>query len=229
VRENNNYLDKYGVRMIHITDKDYPACLKEIHNPPAILYVKGELKPGDANAVAIVGSRECSEYGETVARKLAGEIADAGITIISGLALGIDAIAHGEAVARGSRTIAVLANGLDMIYPQKNRELAERILQNGAILSEQPIGERPLRQYFPARNRIISGLSKGVLIIEGSDKSGTLHTANFAVEQNREVYAVPGNIDNPLAYLPNDLIKRGAKVVTESSDILEDYAWDSIQ
>jgi DNA processing protein len=215
--------EKYPIKKIFIADNDYPACLKEIHNPPKNIYVRGDLKPQDGNSIAIVGSRDCSRYGESIAEMLAGEIADAEITIISGLALGIDTIAHEEAVKRGTRTIAVLANGLDMIYPSQNMALAEKILKNGAIISEQPVGTKPEKQNFPARNRIISGLSRGTLIIEGSNKSGTLHTANFAIEQNREVYAVPGRVDNPLAYLPNDLIKRGAKAVTCAEDILEDY------
>jgi DNA processing protein len=216
-------MNGHKIRKITITDKEYPVNLREIHNPPRVLYVMGEIRPEDVNAIAIVGSRRCSNYGLVATRKIAGEIADAGITILSGLALGIDTIAHEEAVKRGARTIAVLANGLDMIYPYQNRALAEKILANGAIISEQPIGAKPLRQHFPARNRIISGLTKGILIVEGSDKSGTLHTANFAVEQNRDVYAIPGEIGKDLAYLPNDLIKRGAKLVTCVNDILEDY------
>lgn len=222
-------LKKYGIRIVKISDKEYPANLKEIHNPPQILYVRGNLKPEDDISVAIVGARRCSEYGKRVTRKLASGIAEAKVTIISGLALGLDTIAHEEAVKKGSRTIAVLANGLDTVYPQANWELAEKISQNGALISEYPPGTEPLKQNFPARNRIISGLAKSVLITEATDKSGTLHTLNFALEQNRDVYAVPGPIDSPLSLLPNNLIKEGARPVTEASDILIDMGIEEVK
>jgi DNA processing protein len=140
------------------------------------------------------------------------------------LAVGIDTIAHEAAVKNGTRTIAVLANGLDMIYPPENKLLAEKIIGNGVLISEYPLGTMPLKQNFPARNRIISGLSKGVLLTEATDKSGTLHTVNFALEQNRDIYVVPGPIDSPMSVLPNSLIKLGAKPITEVAEILEDFA-----
>jgi DNA processing protein len=215
--------DKYEVRTLRFEDKEYPSNLKEIHNPPPVLYIIGKLLSEDDNAIAVVGSRRCTEYGRRVTGDLAGKLAEAGVTIVSGLALGIDTIAHKEAVKRGTRTIAVLANGLDMIYPPENKILADRILKNGAIISEYPIGTEPLKQNFPARNRIISGLSRGILLTEATDKSGTLHTVNFGIEQNRDIYAVPGPVDSPLSVLPNEFIKKGAKAITCGEDILEDF------
>lgn len=218
-----NLLNKNNVNIISIMDPEYPKLLKEIHTPPFIIYIKGKLDIKDEGAIAIVGSRKATDYGRRVTNELAGELASAGITIISGLALGLDTQAHTAALKKGGRTIAVLANGLDMIYPTSNTNLANEIINNGAIISEQPLGMPALKPNFPARNRIISGLSQGVIITEAGDKSGTLHTANFALEQNRQVYAVPGPIYNPLAHGPNTLIKLGAKLVTSSSDILEDF------
>lgn len=218
-----NLLDILNIDIISILDSGYPRLLKEIHSPPFIIYVKGKLISEDENAIAIVGSRKATDYGRRITNELSSELAFAGITIISGLALGLDTQAHSAALNAGGRTIAVLANGLDMIYPISNNNLAKDIINNGAIISEQPLGMPALKPNFPARNRIISGLSQGVLITEAGDKSGTLHTANFALEQNRQVYAVPGPIYNPLAHGPNKLIKLGAKLVTSSYDILEDF------
>lgn len=223
-KHNTEKLSKYGVRIITLQDEEYPSNLKEIHNPPPVLYVIGNLLPADNNAIAIVGARKCTEYGRKTTSDLANGIARKGITIISGLAVGIDTAAHEAAVRNGSRTIAVLANGLDMIYPPSNKLLAEKIIENGALISEYPIGMMPLKQNFPARNRIISGLSKGVLLTEATDKSGTLHTVNFALEQNRDIYVVPGPIDSPMSVLPNSLIKLGAKPITEVGEILEDFS-----
>lgn len=211
------------VRLIPFTSDLYPENLKEIYNPPFVLFVKGELKDQDRNAIAVVGSRKMSDYGRRATAEITGEIAPK-MTIISGLALGLDAVAHEAALKAGGRTIAVLANGLDRICPATNRNLAERILTSGgAIISEQPLGMPPLKQNFPARNRIISGLSLGVLITEAGEHSGTLHTANFALEQNKNVYAVPGPIYNPLSVGPNSLLKLGAKAVTCGQDVLEDF------
>jgi DNA processing protein len=215
-------LIKNQVSIIAFTEKEFPTNLKEIYSPPFLLYIKGELKPEDELAIAIVGARKFTDYGRRTTQDMASGIAQAGVTIVSGLALGLDAVAHEAAIKEGSRTIAVLANGLDRIYPTTNRGIAEKILENGAIISEQPIGMPPLRQNFPARNRIISGLSTGVLVTEASEHSGTLHTANFALEQGRQIYAVPGPIYNPMSAGPNNLIKMGAKPVSTPSDILED-------
>lgn len=215
-------LEKHGVDIITILDEGYPKNLKEIFTPPVVLYVRGELKPEDELSIAIVGSRRATDYGRRATKEVAEGLAEAGITIVSGLALGLDAEAHKAAITKKSRTIAVLANGLDQIYPLTNKPIGDKILENGAIISEQPIGMPPLKQNFPARNRIISGLSLGMLVTEAGDKSGTLYTANFALEQNRLIYAIPGPIYNPLAHGPNNLIKMGAKPVTSAEDILED-------
>lgn len=215
--------DDSGISILSITDDRYPSALKEIYNPPFVIYVKGSLRPTDENAIAIVGSRKGTDYGKRATYEIAKGLAEAGITVVSGLALGLDTEAHKGALAGGGRTIAVLANGLDKVYPSSNQALAEMIIENGCLISEQPFGMPPLKQNFPARNRIISGLSRGVLVTEAGDKSGTLHTASFALEQNRQVYAVPGPIYNPLAKGPNNLLKNGAKAVTEVDDILEDF------
>lgn len=221
-KEELEKLKKHGIRIITIADKEYPENLKEIFTPPFILFIKGELKKEDANAIAIVGSRKATDYGKRVTREIAAGLARAKITIVSGLALGLDAEAHRAVVSNGGRAIAVLASGLDTISPTSNTALANEILKNGAIISEQPLGMPPLKQNFPARNRIVSGLSKGVLVTEAGEHSGTLYTANFALEQNRNVYAVPGPIYNPLSVGPNSLLKMGAKAVTTAEDILED-------
>lgn len=216
-------LDRYNVRIITIYDEEYPINLKEIYTPPYVIFVKGELIKKDEYALAVVGSRKCTDYGKRATKDIVAGVASSGITIVSGLALGLDAEAHWAALKAGGRTIAVLANGLDTVYPTTNKSLAERIIENGCIISEQPIGMPPLKQNFPARNRIISGLSKGVLISEAGERSGTLHTSSFAIEQNRNIYAIPGPIYNPLAKGPNNLIKHGAKPTTCSLDILEDF------
>jgi DNA processing protein len=212
-----------GAEIIPLSDKRYPAALREIFSPPYIIYMKGSLLPEDENAIGIVGSRKGTDYGKRVTFEVAKELAASGITVISGLALGLDAEAHHGALSGGGRTIAVLANGLDTIYPASNNSLGLQIIENGCLISEQPPGMPPLKQNFPARNRIISGLSKGILVTEAGEGSGTLHTASFALEQNRQIYAVPGPIYNPLAKGPNNLLKRGAKAVTEAQDILEDF------
>lgn len=228
-RERNNPTDALnrviacGAKIITLTDQRYPSALKEIFNPPYILYLKGSLLPEDENAIGIVGSRKGTDYGKRVTFDVAGELTKAGITVVSGLAIGLDTEAHRGALAGGGRTIAVLANGLDAIYPRSNHSIAEQIINNGCLISEQPPGMPPLKQNFPARNRIISGLSKGILVTEAGEGSGTLHTASFALEQNRQIYAVPGPIYNPLAKGPNNLLKQGAKAVTEAQDILEDF------
>lgn len=221
--EEKDKLIRHKINVISRIDKGYPENLKEIYNPPFVLFIKGELTPQDENAIAVVGSRKATDYGSRVTKEISQGLAKADITIVSGLALGLDAEAHWAAVKAEKRTIAVLANGLDKTYPLTNNALGEKIIQNGAIISEQPIGMPPLKHNFPARNRIISGLSLGVLVTEAGDKSGTLHTANFALEQGRNVYAIPGPIYNPLAYGPNMLIKNGAKPVTCAGDILEDF------
>lgn len=221
-------LERNSIEIISVMDDGYPELLKEIHNPPFLLYIKGKLTKADENAIAIVGSRRCTDYGKSAALDTASKLAESGITIISGLAFGIDTQSHKGALKAGGRTIAVLGNGLDQVYPAENFDLAQQIIKNGAIISEQPIGMPGLIQNFPARNRIISGLSKGVLIVEAGEKSGTIHTANFALEQNRQLYAIPGPIYNPLSTGPNNLLKMGAKAVTTPNDILEDLGIEEV-
>lgn len=217
-------LNKLGIHLVSLMEEDYPKNLKEIYNPPFVLYVRGKLTKEDELSIAVIGSRRATDYGKRATYDISEGVAKAGVTIISGLALGLDAIAHEAALKVNGRTIAVLANGLDQIRPMTNFNLGKRILESGgAIISEQPVGMPSYKQNFPARNRIISGLSCGVLVTEAGEKSGTLHTANFAIEQNRQVYAVPGPIYNPNSAGPNMLIKMGAKPVSTAVDILEDF------
>ncbi|MBL7107976.1 MAG: DNA-protecting protein DprA [Candidatus Cloacimonetes bacterium] len=216
-------LGKHNVRLISILDEEYPDLLKFIYAPPIFLYIKGKILPKDNNAIAIVGTRKASNYGKLSTQKIASEIAKSGFTIISGLAYGIDGCAHNAALNAGGRTIAVFGTGLETVYPSSHRNLAERIVQNGALISEFPMGTKIETWNFPTRNRIISGMSKGTLVIEGGKKSGALLTAKMALDQNREVFAIPGNINSKNSEGPNYLIKLGAKIVTKASDILEEY------
>jgi DNA processing protein len=202
----------------------YPKLLKDLPDAPPLLYFKGEPAEEDAYSLAIVGSRKYSTYGKQAATQLAGGLARANITIVSGMALGIDAIAHSECLKAGGRTVGVLATGLDnqSIYPAANRYLAEKIIASGGfLLSEFPPGTPALKHHFPQRNRLISGLALGTLVVEAGEKSGSLITAGYALEQNREVFAVPGSIYSPASRGTNLLIKQGAKPATEISDILE--------
>lgn len=202
---------------------EYPDYLREIPNPPPLLYYQGELLEQDQWAVAVVGTRRLTSYGRQVTRDLVAGLVQHNITVVSGLARGIDAIAHKTAVELGGRTLAVLGSGLDCIYPADNRTLAQEIMQgHGAIISEYGLGVQPEAKNFPPRNRIISGLSLGVIIIEAGVRSGALITTNFALEQNREVFAVPGNINSPASAGPNKLIQEGAKLVTRVEDVLEE-------
>lgn len=211
-----------GLQLLARHVESYPAMLREIPDPPAILYCRGAIEPRDALAVAIVGSRRCTPYGRQLAEKLAGGLARAGMTIVSGLARGIDGFAHRGALQAGGRTIAVLATGVDEIYPAEHENLADEVALHGAVLSESPLGQKPLAGLFPQRNRIISGLSLGVIVIEAPRKSGALHTARHALEQGREVFAVPGRIDNPASAGCHDLIRDGAKLITCVDDVLEE-------
>lgn len=219
-------LQSEGIDVISINDKKYPKSLKEAYNPPIILYVKGELKKQDELAIAVVGTRRLSGYGRLITPRIVSELSRNKITIISGLALGIDTLAHKAAIENNGRTIAVLAGGIDSrtIYPSFNRKLADEIVNKklGAVISEQHIGTPPLREFFPARNRIVAGLSSGTLVIEAPEDSGALITAKLALDANREVYAVPGSILNPQSIGPNNLIKMGAKAVTSAEDILSE-------
>ncbi len=216
-------LRKYSVRILTPQTKSYPKLLKEIYNPPQILYYLGNLDALSEFSLAVVGSRRYSAYGKETVDYFTKELAVSGLTIISGLALGIDSLAHKAALEASGKTVGVLACGLDQIYPVSNRQLAKNIIKSGgAILSEYPLGTPPLRHHFPYRNRIISGISLGTLVIEATLKSGSLITANHALEQNREIFAIPGNIFSPRSEGTNHLIKLGAKLVTQPQDILID-------
>lgn len=218
-------LAKEEIKIITYRDKNYPKLLREIYLPPALLYVKGKLNLSLEFPIAVVGTRKPTLYGKEIAQDISKDLTAAGITIVSGLALGIDTLAHRAAVEHNQSTIAVLGSGIDekSIYPASNRRLAHDIIQNsGAIISEYPLGTLPLKQNFPARNRIISGLSLGVLVIEAPKESGALITANSALEQNREVFAIPGSIYSRNSEGTNNLIKMGAHLVTSASDILDE-------
>ena len=219
--EEINRCQSLGIKLLGIFQPDYPQTLKEIPDPPPILYVRGEILPQDQLAVGIVGSRRCSHYGIKHAEILARGLAQRGITVISGLAKGIDAAAHKAALNAGGRTIAVMATGVDNIYPPENKSLADEILQHGAILSESPLS-RPVRpEFFPQRNRIISGLSLGVIVIEATQTSGSLHTARHAYEQGREVFALPGPVDRRESEGCLALLRDGAILIRNADDVLE--------
>jgi len=222
IEKDLDLMDKLGVGLITIEDAEYPSNLKMIFDPPFVLYVRGKLKKEDENSVAVVGTRRATNYAKITARRLARDLAKEGITVVSGMARGVDTSAHWGALEAGGRTIAVLGCGVDIVYPFENKELMEAIAKEGAVISEFPMGAIPERQNFPRRNRVISGLSKGVVVVEAPLKSGALITANFALEQGREVFAVPGNITNPYSQGSNLLIKEGAKLVESVEDILEE-------
>ncbi len=217
-------LTKKRISLITIKDEEYPKLLKEIYDPPAVLYIKGQIKPEDEFSLAIVGTRKPTPYGIQVAEELTHKLSTAGLTIVSGLAFGIDTISHKACLENNKRTIAVVGSGIDQqsVYPTANRNLAERISDNGAVISEYPIGTSAMPYHFPARNRIISGISLGTLVIEAAEKSGTFLTANHALGQNRQVFAVPGPIYSKYSVGPNNLIKMGAKLVNDVQDILEE-------
>ena len=206
-------------RLLTLWDEDYPQRLRQIEDPPALLYCCGELPV--APALAVVGTRQPTDFGRIFTRKLVGEIAAAGIVLVSGMARGIDSAAHLGAMDGGGKTVAVLGCGIDRIYPPENAGLYRQIVDNGALLSEYPPGSDPLPGHFPGRNRIISALSLGTLVVEACRDSGSLITAEFALEQGREVMAVPGGVDRPTSYGPNLLIKQGAHPVTEAEEIMQ--------
>ena len=213
---------KYGVKILTLDDEKYPNRLKEIYDPPVVLYVRGEIAPGDERAIAIVGTRYPSFYGKMITEDLSKKLAVRGFTIVSGMARGVDSAAHRGALAVKGRTVAVLGCGIDTVYPPENAKLMKEIAVSGAVVSEFPFGTKPDRGNFPRRNRIISGLSLGVIVVEAAKSSGSLITANFALEQGREVFAVPGKIDSPKSYGTHMLIKEGAKLVQDVDDIVEE-------
>ncbi len=210
-----------GIKVVTKVDRDFPANLRQIAGCPPVLYFRGNLLPSDDLAIAVVGSRAASVYGRQVTEKMVFDLAKQGLTIVSGLARGIDSVAHKIALEAGSRTIAVLGCGLDQVYPPENKKLADEIAKNGAVVSEFPLGFPALPNNFTARNRIISGLSLGVLVTEAAVDSGSLITAGYAAEQSREVFAVPGPINSKNSEGVNKLIKEGVHPVTDASDILE--------
>jgi DNA processing protein len=220
-----------GVTALTWEDSDYPSRLREVDSAPPVLYVLGELTPADDWAVGVVGTRKVTTYGRGATEQIVGEIASAGITVVSGLARGVDTVAHSAALDAGGRTIAIMGSGVDVIYPPENRSLVRRIVEEGrgAVVSEQPLGADPDAPNFPARNRIISGMSHGVLVVEAGAKSGALITVRFALEQGRDVFAVPGPITSRMSDGPNGLLKRGAKCVTGGADILEELGMGMVQ
>ncbi|MFH0771723.1 MAG: DNA-processing protein DprA [Candidatus Omnitrophota bacterium] len=216
-------IKKYGVKVISCLDESYPANLKEIYDPPIVIYVKGQLTAGDRYAIGVVGSRRASRYGINMAARLGYELGLKGFTVVSGLARGVDASGHEGALKAQARTIAVLGSGLAELYPPEHKELADRISDSGsAVISEFPMETVPLKDNFPRRNRIISGLSLGVVVVEASKNSGALITADFALEQGRELFAVPGQARAAGSFGTNMLIRQGAKLVESADDIAEE-------
>jgi DNA processing protein len=215
-------LKHYGIQILTWHDSDYPTRLKEIYDYPPLLYIRGSLTAADEWCLAVVGTRRATAYGRQVTEEIVTDLARNNITIISGLARGIDSVAHQAALEAGGRTIAILACGLDIIYPAEHLNLARRIIENGALISEYPLGIKPKPDHFPRRNRILSGMSLGVLVTEAGEGSGALITADLALEQNRDVLAIPGSILSPASHGTNNLIKEGAKLVQNCQDILEE-------
>jgi DNA processing protein len=215
-------MEKIGGSWVTWEDDSYPANLKNIYDPPPLLYMRGSLLAKDQTAVAVVGSRNPTLYGKGTAERIGRGLAQAGVTVISGLARGIDSCAHRGAISGGGRTLAVLGCGLDVVYPPENKDLYAQVACRGAVISEFPFGTRPEGDHFPIRNRIISGLSLGVVVVEATIRSGSLITARFALDQGRDVFAFPGNVDSPRSAGTNELIKQGAKLVTRLEDILEE-------
>jgi len=215
-------LSDHGIELLTLDDPRYPAALRQIHDPPFLLYMKGTLLPADEAAVGVVGSRRMTHYGREQARKFSFQLARAGFTIISGLARGIDTAAHEAALAAGGRTIAVLGSGIGNVYPPENQALADRISEQGAVLSEFPVLYVPDKQSFPLRNRIVAGMSSGLLVVEAPARSGSLITANQALEQGRTVFAIPGPIDRPSSEGCHRLIQQGATLVCTADDVIDE-------
>lgn len=215
-------LARVNARLVTQTDAEYPERLRQIHDPPPFLYIRGDVEPQDTLAIAIVGARTASTYGRKMARELAQELAGCGVCVVSGLARGIDSEAHQASLETGGRTIAVLGSGLDVVYPREHIALAEQIAASGAVVSEFSLGSRPEAGNFPYRNRVISGISLGTVVVEAAEKSGSLITAQCALDQNREVFAVPGPVTASRSRGPHRLIKDGAKLVESIDDILSE-------
>lgn len=212
----------HQVRLLTLADVDYPRSLRWIADPPSVLYIRGRLAASHQLALAVIGSRKPTPYGKMSAQRFGQTLAEHGYTVVSGLARGIDSLAHRGALQAGGQTLAVLGSGINVVYPPENQGLYEQICSQGAVLSEFPLNTKPDRWNFPRRNRIISGLALGTLVIEAAANSGSLHTARYALDQGREVFAVPGRIDAPNSRGTNDLIKKGAKLVESIDDILDE-------
>jgi len=215
-------LKQYNVNVVTCKDSGYPARLKEVDNHPPLLYIRGSLIDEDECSIAVVGTRRVSAYGRQVAEEITADLSRAKVTVVSGLARGVDYVAHQSAIMAKGRTIAVMPCGLDVVYPGEHVDLAQRVIEHGALVSEFPLGSRPKADHFPQRNRIMSGMSLGVLVIESGERSGALITAHLAAEQNREVFAVPGSIYSPTSKGPNKLIQEGAKLVCSCAEVLEE-------
>jgi DNA processing protein len=215
-----------GIQVAHPGHPAYPRLLAEISGRPPVIYMRGTLTDGDERAVGIVGTRRATSYGCQMAARIAGDLAQAGVTVISGLARGVDAAAHRAALEAGGRTIAVLGSGPDVIYPAEHRRLAAQVIEAGAVVTEHPPGTKPDAQHFPARNRIISGMSLGVVVIEAPARSGALITANFAADQGRDVFVVPGSVLAASSEGTNGLLRDGARPVRDGRDVLEDLGLD---
>jgi DNA processing protein len=215
-------VERVGAHLVTLADEEYPALLRDLADAPPVLYVRGTLLPSDSLALGVVGTRKATQYGRDVAHRLSKQLAADNITIVSGLAQGIDTAAHRGALDGGGRTLAVIGCGIEQVYPAQNRDLAREIAANGAMISEFPVGAPPEKSHFPRRNRVISGLSLGVLVVEAPANSGALITAEIAGEQGREVFAVPGNIFNLTSQGTNRLIQDGAKLVQSVEDILNE-------
>jgi DNA processing protein len=216
---------EFGCHIVIQADEEYPELLRQIYDPPIVLYVKGSLMPKDKNAVAMVGSRQTTHYGIETARKLAYQLGYLGVTVVSGGARGIDTAAHQGALNAKGRTVAVLGTGINIVFPSENAELFERIAANGAVLTQFPFNRTADKQTFPIRNRIVAGMSLGTVVVEANLTSGALITANFATEYGRQVFAVPGRIDSPRSKGCHDLIKKGAKLCEGAEDILSEFEY----
>lgn len=219
------WIESYGCDVLIQTDEIYPSLLREIYDPPIVLYAKGRLSAQDKNAVAVVGTRQSTYYGLETARKLAYQLAYVGVTVVSGGARGIDTAAHRAALAAGGRTVAVLGTGINLVFPPENADLFERVTARGAVLTQFPFNRPADRQSFPIRNRIVAGMTLGTTVVEANLTSGALITANFAAEYGRQIFAVPGRIDSPRSKGTHDLIKKGAKLCENAEDILSEFEY----
>lgn len=224
VEKQEKVIEQGDIKAVCFAEAAYPEMLREIEDAPIVLYVKGNIEPQDRYAVAVVGSRKLTHYGASVAEDISGELASMGFTVVSGMARGIDSLAHGAALKAGGRTFAVLGSGLDIPYPPENRTLMDKIAGSGCVITEFPPGTAPDKENFPKRNRIISGLSLGVLVVEATSESGALITARYAIDQGREVFAVPGNVVSSSSEGTNELIRRGAVLTRKAEDIVKELA-----